>query len=398
MDLTFTEQEERFRGEVRDFIAREVKPHYEDPPLRGAHEYEEWHIALIKAIAKKLGARGWLSLGWPEEYGGTPSTVGQQLIFKEEMGYYENWGIPRQGINMVAPTLMLHGTDEQKARFLPAIARGEQWWCQGYSEPEAGSDLANLQTKAVVDGDFLRVTGQKIWTSRATYADWIFMLVRSDPDAPKHRGISFLLAEMDSPGILARPITNMTGASDDFSEVFFDDVRVPRTNLVGELNRGWYVAMGQLGGERSQIDFIATLRRCLDDLTTYVRGASRNGAPLARDPVTRHRLAELTIEWEAARLLNYRVVWMQSEGLDIGGAASQCKAAVGPLTQRIARTAAEIMKLDVQLGSYGEVEPRAPVQGRLMRFYQDAVSRTFNAGTHEIQLNIIATRGLGLPN
>ncbi len=397
MEFTFSPQEEQFRREVRGFFAREVAPHYEHPELAGAHAYEEWHIALIKAIARKLGARGWLGLGWPEEYGGRKATWKEQLIFKEEAGYYENWGIPRQAVNMAAPVILAHGSEEQKRRLLPPIARGESWWCQGYSEPEAGSDLANLQTRAAPDGDVFRVTGQKIWTSRATYADYIFFLARSDAQAQRHRGISFLVAEMGTPGIEARAITNMTGASDDFSEVFFTDAHVPRANWIGEEGRGWYLAMAQLGPERAQVDFIATLRRRLDDLTRYVGETTRNGRPLARDPLVRHRLVEMEIEWQMGRLMNYRVAWLAAMGEQAGAASSQSKAIVGPLTQRMARVAGQVMGLDMQLGGYGERAHRAPLEGRLLRFYLDSVSRTFNAGTHEVQLNLIATRGLGLP-
>lgn len=397
MKFTFTEREQRFRTEVRSFIHQEVKPHYDNPPRTGAQEYEAWYIAVIKRVARKLGARGWLALGLPEEYGGRPATPGEAIIFKEEMGYYESWGVPRQAVNMVVPTLLLHGTEDQKRRFLPAIARGEMWWCQGYSEPGAGSDLAALQTTALPDGDAFRVTGRKIWTSGACYADWVFFLARTDADAPRHKGISFLLAEMRTPGIGARPITQMHGASDDFAEVLFDEARVPRENLVGGLNQGWQIAMGQLGSERAQIDFVATLKRHLDDLTSYVKEAAPGGTPQRRRTHVRHRLADLHVEWEVARLLNYRVAWMHSAGLDPGAEASVCKVVVGTLSQRLAATAIQALGLYGQLGRYGEEAPRAPLGGKFMTYYLRSVSRTFNAGTHEVQKNIIATRGLGLP-
>ena len=320
----------------------------------------------------------------------------EQLIFKEEMGYYENWGLNRQGVNMCGPVILGSGTEEQKRRFLPAMIKGDEWWCQGYSEPGAGSDLAGLQTSAVRDGDHFRVNGQKIWTSQANLADWIFMLVRTDPEAPKHRGISMLLVDMHSPGVTVRPIVQMHGPTDE-NEVFFDDVKVPVENLVGEVNRGWYVAMNQLSGERSQIDFVSTLRHCLDDLASYARKTKTDGRSLAASPRVRNMLADRYIECNIARLMNYRASWLQSVGGDVSAPASICKAVVGPLTQRIAGTAMNIMGLYGQLGEYGLDVKHAPLGGKFMTWYLKAVSRTFNAGTHEIQLNIIATRGMGLP-
>ena len=397
MDFAFTEQEERFRREVRDFTDREIKPYYDNPPLNGTHEYEEWHSDLIKRIALKLGARGWLSLGWPREYGGRPITYIEQLIFKEEMGYYENWGISRQAVLMAGPTVLRHGTEAQKRELIPPIARGEVWWSQGYSEPGAGSDLANLQTKAVLEGDYFRVNGQKIWSSNAAIADRYFFLARTNPDAPKHRGISFLVTDMRAPGITVRPITQMHGGSDDFTEVFFDNVLVPKENLIGELNQGWYVAMGQLSGERSQIDFLSTLKRRMDDLTQYVKDVSALKRDTRQWALTRNRLADVYVEFNVARLINYRLAWMQAAGQDASAAASMCKGAVGPVCQRFAATAIRILGQYGQLGRYGEDAKWAPAHGRLMLYYLRAVSRTIGAGTHEIQLNIIATRGLGLP-
>ena len=397
MDYTLTPRQEGFRAEVRAFCEREIKPHYDDPPNIGPHAFEEWHIAFNKEVARKLGAKGWLGLGWPVQYGGTPGTIVDQMVFKEVLGYYESWGLPRQAVNMVAPTILAHGTEEQKRRFIPAIARGESWWCQGYSEPGAGSDLANVQTTAILEGDHFRVNGQKVWSSRGTYSDGAFCLVRSDPQVPKHKGISMLLVDMHTPGITTRPITQMTGNSDDFSEVFFDDARIPRDCLLGGLHKGWYVAMGQLSGERSQIDFVSTLKRRLDDLTEFVRDASLRGRPVRESLVARNRLADVYIEWHITRLINWRVGWLQSEGRDTSTAASICKGMVGPLSQHLGAVAMQTLGMYGQLGAYAEHAPRAPVQGRLMQWYLKAVSRTFNAGTNEIQKNIIATRGLGLP-
>lgn len=390
MEFAQTPAQEAFRQRVKDFIGKEIKPVYENPPRAGAEEYEQWYVSTIKGLGQKIADAGWLGIGWPEEYGGSPGTWQEQFIFKEEMGYYENWGLNRQGINMAGPVLLGSGTEKQKERFLPSMIKGQDWWCQGYSEPESGSDLASLSTKAERDGDYFRVTGQKIWTSQANFADWIFMLVRTDPDAPKHKGISMLLVDMHSPGVTVRPIVQMHGAMDE-NEVFFTDVLVPVENLVGEVNQGWYVAMNQLSGERSQIDFVSTLRHYLDDLASYI-----GERPIGTDPIARNMLADRYIECNIARLINYRVGWLQSTGGDVSAAASGCKAIVGPLSQRIMATGMRILGLHGQLGQYGEEVKNSPLHGKFMVWYLKSVSRTFNGGTHEIQLNLVASRGLGL--
>ncbi len=302
-------------------------------------------------------------------------------------------GAGTMGTNLVGPTLMVHGTDEQKRRFLPPIARLEESWCQGFSEPGSGSDLASLQTSALLDGDDFVVNGSKIWTSGAHRADWAVLLVRTDPEAPKHRGITYLLMDMKSPGVTVRPLTNMLG-SNAFNQIFMDSVRVPRENVVGEVNRGWYVATTTLDFERSGIQRVMYAYRTLEDVIDYARAAPRDGGRLIDRPVVRHKLAELKIEFEVGRLLCYRVAWMQAAGLIPNYEASIAKLYGSELQQRLGNAAVNLPGLGGQL-SRGSAW--APLDGSLERYYLAASSYTVAAGTSEVQRNIIAVRGLGLP-
>ena len=280
MDFSFSAEDEGFRRELGEFLRRELPPDWEG----GGRWPEEADWEVTCEMRKKLAQRGWLTMHWPREYGGQGATPIRSTIFNEEMSYNRAPGRDIFGVRMLAPTLMIYGTEAQKRAFLPPIARGEVQWCQGYSEPGSGSDLASLQTKAVSDGDDYLIDGSKIWTTLAHRADWIMLLARTDPDAPKHKGISFMLVDMRSPGVSVQPVYNMTGGH-DFNEVLFDNVRVPKSNLVGEENQGWYVAVTLLDFERSGIDYSATSRRLLGDLVDFVRNARGNGdAHRARPP------------------------------------------------------------------------------------------------------------------
>ena len=315
MEFRFTFEEESFREELRDFLKQELPDGW--PSI--ADEYDDWDLTL--KMRKKLAGKGWLTLAWPKEYGGRGATHMMQLIFAEEMAYHRAPGRDIFGTRMLAPTLMTHGTEEQKLEHLPPIARGETQWCQGYSEPESGSDLASLQTRAIEDGDDFVINGTKIWTSQAHRADYIMVLARTDPDAPKHRGISFLLADMRTPGISVKPIVDMSKRH-HFNMVTFDDVRVPKRNLVGEKNRGWYVGATLLDFERSGVEYSAESMRTLEELVEFCKENTRNGRPLADDPIVRHRLANLSNEIEISRLISYNTAWMQSQGLV--GSVSVC--------------------------------------------------------------------------
>jgi alkylation response protein AidB-like acyl-CoA dehydrogenase len=294
------------------------------------------------------------------------------------------------GSDRVGPTLLIYGTEEQKAQFLPAIRNGDVTWCQGFSEPGAGSDLASLQTRAVLAGDDFVLNGSKIWTSNAHHADWMFVLARTDPEAPKHRGISYFLLDMRTPGITVRPLINLANEH-GFNQIFFEDVRISRRYLVGELNRGWYVATTTLDFERSGIQRLAGGARTLEMVTAYASELATAG----RLPLwARHGLAELHLEYQTGRLLSYRVAWMQSRGLVPNYEASISKTFGTEWQQRLAAFGVKL------LGLYGQLAPgslRAPLQGALERAYLSSVSATIAAGTSEVNRNIIATRGLGLP-
>ena len=388
MDFSFTEEEERFRQEVRSFLKKEITDEF----LRDFEERGE--LDFSKEFTKKLAEKGWLAMSWPKEYGGGGAPIMEQLIFSEEAAYYgAPSGAHRQGIGLIGPAIISHGTEEQKKRFLPPITRSDVVWCQGFSEPNAGSDLASLQCRAVEDGDDYLITGQKVWTTNAHRADWCHVLTRTDPEAPKHRGISYFLVDMKSPGIEVRPLINML-ASHDFNEVFFDSVRVPRENMLGEKNQGWYVSQITLMGERSGIAFPTMCKRLLEHLIEYVKETERNGEPLARDPIVRQKLAEAAVEIEVNRMIAYRVAWMQYKGLLPMVEAPSSKLIGSELLKWLTTLAMEVMGLygQLQLGS-----KYAPLRGLIARTHMYSLGITIAMGTSEIMKNIIAIRGLGLP-
>ncbi len=389
MDFRFSQAEEGFRQELLDFLRRELPSQWEGPV--GSTEGNDWDLTL--QMRGKLAQKGWLTMHWPKDYGGQQASPLLSLIFNEEMSYHRAPGRDIFGARMLGPTLMIYGTEEQKRKFLPPVAKGEVQWCQGYSEPEAGSDLASLSTRAEDMGDYFLVNGSKIWTSLAHRADWMMLLARTDPEAPKHRGISFLLVDMRSPGVEVRPIVNMAG-SHEFNQVFFDNVQVPRENLVAEKDRGWYVAVTLLDFERSGIDNAASSRRLLDDLSEFLWEAQERGFHRASEGWVEDLLAERYVETEVARLIAYRVAWMQSQGLVPNKEASVSKVFGSETFQRVADTGLKI------LGLYGQLtweDQWAPLHGRFQDAWRHGFSNTIAAGTSEIQRNIIASRGLGLP-
>ncbi|MCH7996440.1 MAG: acyl-CoA dehydrogenase [Chloroflexi bacterium] len=389
MDLKLTPEQEAFRQEVRSFLDKELPSDWMGGPISFAYVDRETEMKWRKMLAEK----GWNTMGWPKEYGGQGASPMMQTIFLDEWYYRGAPGLDTFGLELLGPTLMIHGTEEQKREHLAGIARGEVVWCQGFSEPESGSDLASLQTRAVEDGDDYIISGQKIWSSYAQYADRMFLLARTDPEAPKHRGITFFLLDMKTPGITVRPIQEMTGES-SFNEEFFDSVRVPKANIVGEVNRGWYVAMTTLNFEREGITYTARARKPLDLLIDYVRETRLNGTPLARDPAVQHKLAEMVLETEVSRLLSYRIAWLVDQGQEPQHESSICKLFSSELLLRVANAGMQILGLSGQLV---EGDKWAPLKGRLQRMYLWSVSEPIGGGTSEIQRNIIATRGLGLP-
>ena len=387
MDFTFSDEEEKFREEVREFLRQELPADWDGGTYGEGAGAEE----VGPRITKKLAERKWLAMAWPKEYGGLGAPHMRQLIYNEEMSYHAAPGGYSMGVAWVGPAVMLYGSEEQKQRFLPGITSGEDVWCTLYSEPEAGSDLASLQTSAVRDGDDFVINGQKIWTSGAQRSDWGWLAARTDPEAPKHKGISTFAVKMDTPGITVRPLINMAGQS-GFSEVFFDNVRIPKEDLVGELNRGWYQVAVALDFERSGIQAYAGGRRTLERLVEFVH--EHPDETVRRNPAIRNRIADRAVELAAGTNIAYRIPWMQSKGLIPNYEASISKLFGSEFSQRLALTGVQL------LGMYGGLEPEskwAPMKGRLERAYLQAVSSTIAAGTSEVQRGIIATRGLGLP-
>ena len=385
MDFRFTPAQRRFREEVREFLRQEL------PNFKGTGDAESFG-AFNQAFSKKLAAQGWIGLAWPKEYGGQELGHIERTIFTEEMVLHEaptayHFIAERQ----MGPSLIRHGTEEHKRFFLPRIVSADVSFCIGMSEPGAGSDLANVQTRAVRDGDEYVVNGQKIWTSNAHLADWMWLVCRTAPNAPKHRGISILLVDMKSPGISVRPLINMAGTH-GFNEVFFEDVRVPAKTLVGEENRGWYIVAENLDFERSGIERIAATAGLFRDLVDYVRthrDRGRGGPALA----ARLELADRAIEYEVGRMLAYRVAWLLSQGRVPNYEASMSKVYGSEWTQRLARTGVKIM---TAFGMARTPEERA-LRAKIERAYLTTAAATIQGGTSEIQRNIIATRGLGLP-
>jgi alkylation response protein AidB-like acyl-CoA dehydrogenase len=392
LDFTFTPEEEAFRKEVRDFLKKELPHKYERKVLHGGESDEEWEFT--KQFTRKIGQKGWIATLWPKKYGGLEGTEMQYLIFNEEMAYARAPRMDQGGSGIVGPTVLVHGTEAQKDKYLPPIAHGEVMWIQCFSEPNFGSDSAGIQTSAVEDGDSYVINGQKIWISFGLHGDLCYMTTRTDPTAKKHRGISFFLLDMKTPGIEVRPITNMVGAP-GFCEVYFDNVRVPKENMLGPKNGGWLIMMTILGFERGTLAAIGgSTQRALDDLVDFVKSTSYGGRSLAKDPIVRQRIADMAIEVRASRLLAYRVIWMITKGLIPHYQASIAKVFGDEVYFKLAKTSTEIMGL---YGSLAWHAPQAPMDGYMTGNYLNNLGCLFAGGTPEIQRNILATAGLGLP-
>jgi alkylation response protein AidB-like acyl-CoA dehydrogenase len=387
-------EEAAFRAEVRSFIQEHFTDRMKSLAARdlgyNMENASPDQAPLLKEWRQALASRGWITPHWPKEYGGAGMTPIEQFIFNEEMSKVRAPTFGGSGVGMLGPTLIIYGTEEQKKEHLPGIASGEVVWCQGYSEPGSGSDLASLQTRAVRDGDEYVINGQKIWTSGAHRADWMFMLARTDPDAPKHRGISMFLLDMKTPGITVRPLINMAG-DHGFNEDFFDNVRVPAKNRVGEENRGWYIGATLLDFERSGIGAAVGMENQIEDLVSFIK---ENRGSVRIDPVIKQELAERRIEAAISRMFSYRIISMQKRGQVPNYEASVSKNFRSESGQRLAQTQ---MKLIGLFGNLWDNQPYAPNRGRYPHQYVSSVSGTIAAGTSEINRNVIATRGLGLP-
>jgi alkylation response protein AidB-like acyl-CoA dehydrogenase len=399
MDLNFTAEELAFRDEVRTFLRENLPPDISNKVKNGqplaAQDYVRWQKILHK--------RGWGAPSWPKEFGGTGWGPVQLHIFDEEAAAA---GAPRTipfGLKMVAPVIMAFGSKEQQQRFLPRIISGEDWWCQGYSEPGSGSDLASLKTRAERQGDYYIVNGQKTWTTLGQHADWIFCLVRTDPNAPKpQQGISFLLIDMKSPGITVRPIITMDGAH-EVNEVWFENVKVPVENRVGEENKGWTYAKFLLGHERTNIAGVGASKRELKRLKEIARKEIKNGKPLIEDPLFAAKIAQVEIELMALEITNLRALSAEAEKRAPGPEASILKIkgteiqqaltelmmyAVGPYALPFAResTAEDALK------HVAGPEYAAPLAATYCNFRKVSIY----GGSNEIQRNIISQMILGL--
>ncbi|MFC1895117.1 acyl-CoA dehydrogenase family protein [Thermodesulfobacteriota bacterium] len=396
MDFRLTKEQEALKKEFEDFFREEMKNApacLERGGIEAAYESDEG-FAFHQYMKKKLGEKGWISRAWPKEYGGQEGSLIEQLIFSEVRMTYRAPGIDGWGVEMFAPTLLLFGTEEQKRRLLPPIAKGEVQYCQGWSEPDAGSDLANLGTSAVKDGDHYVINGQKIWTTGAQRADRMFMLARTDPDSTRSRGLSVFHVQMDYPGIEVRPLLYMDRRH-IYNEVFFKDVRVPEADRVGPEGDGWKSTRETMNFERSGIGAFAAGKRILEEIIEYAQNTNRDGKPLSDDPIVRRKLAQLHIDIEAGHSLSYNIAWLQQKGgmIMAASAASEAKVFGSELSQRIANYAMEIM------GLYGQVEQSkwSPLGGTMVDAYMYAPGGNIAAGSSEIQRNLIAWVGLGLP-
>ena len=381
MDFRFSTAQASFQAEVQSFI-RDGLPAGWDAEFASIDE----QLVVEREVMRRLAARSWLALPWPREYGGLGASPMNQLIFNEQMAYHGVPGTVNMGVAWVGPVVMMYGTDAQKVEYLGGIADGSQLWCTLYSEPGAGSDLAALQARAVRDGDDYIINGQKIWTTFGHYADWGWLAARTDPDAPKHRGISTFAVKMDAPGITIRPLTNMAGTH-EFNEVFFENVRVPASQMVGEENRGWYnVAVG-LDFERSSIGATSTARRTVDDLVADLR--ARRGTVSA---VVIYRLVDHLVGVEILRNLAYFIASRQeATGVAPTRESQMAKLFGAELQQRIAATGLQVLGMEGIAAKDGAPALRAHYR------HLRAVANTIEGGTSEIQRSVIATRGLGLP-
>jgi alkylation response protein AidB-like acyl-CoA dehydrogenase len=340
---------------------------------------------------KKLATRGDLGMSWPQEYGGAGKDMISQLILAEEMEYHHAPGIDGT-ITYIPPAIMAYGSEEQKRTFLPGIAAGELTFFLGYSEPEAGSDLASLRMRAVDDGDDFVLTGEKVFSSEAHHADYGWVAARTDPDAPKHRGISLFIVDMRSPGMSMGGFTTISGWH--HPTVSFDHVRVPKSNLVGELHRGWYYIMGAIDFERASLGNPGLALRAFDRLVDHCKTTRRNGKPLIQDPLVRQRLAELYTEVEGVRLLSYWVTSMHANGLQ-----PQHETSLSVLVKRETVCALEIFAAEIlgPLIQLRQGDPLAPADGDFEHDYKHHLYFQFAAGGFDITRNVIAMRGLGLP-
>jgi alkylation response protein AidB-like acyl-CoA dehydrogenase len=392
MDLNLTADELQFRDELRAWLAANLPKDWDEwreKPIEVSFPY-------LRAWQRKLHEGGWAAVSWPKECGGRSATLMQQALFWEEMARVEAPPMANSlGLGLIGPTIIVYGTEEQKKRYIPKILSAEEIWCQGFSEPNAGSDLASLQTEARLDGDHYVINGQKVWTSYGWVGSWCELVVRTDPDVPKHKGLTVMLVDMKSPGVDVRPLRQMTGES-EFNEIFFRDVRVPVGNVLGKVNDGWNVAISTLMQERGAYGARLHLlfKRNIDRLIALAHTLQRNGRSAAQDPLIRQKLAQCYAEIEIMRLNQMRAFSRISATGVPGPEGSILKIFWSELNQRAHQIAQEL------LGPYGQLlsgDPHSIDHGIWSYGYLRSRGNTIEAGTSEIQRNIIGHFVLGLP-
>jgi len=391
MNLTFTEEEEAFRREVRAWL-EESMPEEIHRKAQGAggftpEESTRWH--------KILYAKGWIAPHWPKELGGTGWDAAKRFIFSEEMELSGAPPLSTFGLSMVGPLIISYGTDAQKKRFLPKILSAEEMWCQGYSEPGAGSDLASLRTTAEDAGDHFIVNGQKTWTSYAQYADWIFCLVRTDPTVKKQSGITFLLIDLESPGVEVKPMLTL-GHTPAFCDTFFENVKVPKENVVGGINQGWTMAKALLGHERTLLAMTGPCRNVLQKIKRIAVTKTVGGRPMLQDPIWRSKIARLEMRFRAHLMVSYRALADQQKGKEPGPESSILKLVGTKLVQELTELAMEIMG-ESSLTWYNE-DVCLPVEESIGPYFCYERAATIYGGSNEIQRNVIAKMILQLPN
>lgn len=388
MEFGFTKEQEQLREGVRSFLEQELAAE------SFAARSNQWVEGFSQEFSRKVAQRAWIGMTWPREYGGQGrSYIDRAILMEEMLRYQAPIGYHFLGDRQVGPSLMHFGSDELKKEFLPRIINASVSFCLGFSEPDAGSDLVAVRTNAREEGDYYVINGQKVWTSLAHKADYIWILARTDPEAPKHKALSELIIDLKSPGITIRPIINMAGAH-SFNEVFFEEVKTPRTYLVGGKNRGFYQIMTQVDYERAGLERLMQNYPLFEKIIKFLREDKGEGARLRKDPIIRDSIGRLEVEYQTGRLFCYYVAWVLDQGRIPNYEAALCKAYCTQFEQRLNDIATRI------LGLYGQLLPGskwAPINGEAPESYLFGPSYTLQGGTVEILKNIVATRGLGLP-
>ncbi|HTK89231.1 MAG TPA: acyl-CoA dehydrogenase [Verrucomicrobiae bacterium] len=396
MDFTLTPEQQSFRDEIRSWLKKNLPKDWTSRVQAASDVPREEAYDFLRQWQRKMYEAGFVGLTWPKESGGRGLTFMEEMILQEEMALAKAPPVLNiLAVGMAGPTINAYGTEEQKKRYPPKMLSCEEIWCQGYSEPNSGSDLAALQTRAVKDGDHYVINGQKVWTSLAHIADWMMLLARTDPDAPKHKGITYFLVDMHAPGVTVKPLKQITGDA-EFNEVYFDNVRIHESQILGGLNNGWAVGLTTLMYERLALGFglQVRLRIALDGLVDLARRSSKNGTPATKDPVTRQKLAQLWIDTEVFKYTGARAITKLLKGELPGPEASTGKMMWVEGHQRLQELAMELE------GPYSQLTKgsRWAVENGLWQYgFLRSRANSIEGGTTEIQRNIIGERVLGLP-